>query len=171
MALVDTAWPMTATCPASILPTLSMDGQAVAVPAAAPEAADSPFRPAKRRKFYRRRAEDDDEEREASGDPASVAAPVSSAAAHGSSSAVEIDGDAPQPSVAEVLRLRKQGRPRKAIGIEFSTSHAPRPEAAREIEQAMATTDRDGTHEDGAVAVAHRFAPQTGQVADVNKHM
>ncbi|KAI9823583.1 MAG: hypothetical protein M1832_002364 [Thelocarpon impressellum] len=119
----------------------------------APEA-ESPFRPSKRRKMYRRRGGDDEDEDEKT-EP--TAAPE------------EAEGTPSASSVAEIRRLRKQqARPRRGVGIEFSTASS---RAGLREPGPLVRREKDETAPEEIPAVAHRFAPQTGQVADVNKHM
>ena len=71
-------------------------------------------------------------------------------------------------SMAEILRLRKQRRP-KVGGVEFRAEGKPmrNEEGALVV---MKEAEEEGRDE-APMDVAHRFAPQTGTVGDVNKHM
>ena len=68
--------------------------------------------------------------------------------------------------MAEILRLRRNARGRRG-GIEFVDGDT---QAARTADAIEAVVGREGTSGEIA-AIVNRFAPQTGQVADVNQHM
>ncbi|KAL8833843.1 MAG: hypothetical protein Q9170_004065 [Blastenia crenularia] len=138
---------------------------------------DSSPRPFKRRKFYRKRVERPD------GDGASSLAPQpnpfvphrdtteSPLAPLISRSEDEEEGedDAAQLSVIEIFRQRRLAQRRRA-GIEFTTSTSvPSSHAfqTRPIDEVLDNEDSFGK----ILNVVDRFAPQTGQVADVDKHM
>ena len=73
------------------------------------------------------------------------------------------------PSVAKILRQRKLQQRKRVGGIEFSASRT-----TTNAEQALVISDNAQNSPETRVdvdIVAHRFAPQTGQVADVDKHM
>lgn len=130
---------------------------------------EPPFRPSKRRKFYRKHnAEDDD---------TTVATPVSLEYSTALPTTAGPQPDKPDDDLAteneednrrrtaEVLRRRQAARNRKG-GIEFSnTKSEPTPSQPSNtlIERADPAKELQ--------TVVNRFAPQTGQVADVDKHM
>ncbi|KAI9770989.1 MAG: hypothetical protein M1840_002693 [Geoglossum simile] len=122
------------------------------------------FRPLKRRKFYRKRTDGD--EVGAGGDWES---PVETTALPPTEpleeNRNETDGSA-ELDIAEVLRLRKLRYRRN--GIEFTVARPPG--SGSGTPQPDADEDAEMTPEE-VKKVANRFAPQTGQVMDVNKHM
>ena len=133
---------------------------------------DLSFRPAKRRKFYRKRVDIDE-----GGDNPSLAPAGPTAltelltveeliAQNGQPSTSEAQvEEEPNLSVAEILRLRKAAQRRKG-GIDFSNTSA--------ITTIPPASDALAIKEDPIEqlkTVVDRFAPQTGQVADVDKHM
>lgn len=141
---------------------------------------DPAFRPAKRRKFYRRR-DNSDSNPEPHGITSLPLGGISAQTpttleelvkqARDSTDMVHEDDGEPQLLVAEVLRRRRAARNRRG-GIEFSNvGHNTKlsSEPAHSTD-ALALVDKDDTM---AVVktVVNRFAPQTGQVADVDKHM
>ena len=137
--------------------------------------AEQVFRAAKRRKHYRRR-NDGDEERVPSGPELGLPQP-SEAPQLGSS-----NGDTPNLfdhqaslvvlediSLAELLRQRRLLQRRKG-GIEFTNRGEPGEQQMALVESRGKPTEQDElVHE--IEKVVNRFAPQTGQVADVDKHM
>lgn len=139
-------------------------------------------RPAKRRKFYRQR-NDSDNNFAANGVPplplGGITAETPSTLeelveqARNSTDTVHEDEDDPEPQlpVAEILRRRRAARNRRG-GIEFSNvGHGTK--LSSELAQptdVLALVDKDDTIAD-VKTVVNRFAPQTGQVADVDKHM
>lgn len=132
---------------------------------------DESFRPFKRRNFFRKRVEFGSDAEEDST----------------TKSNVQIDSTSEQPlppfvdgkehadveaqvSVAELLRRRRAAQKRRA-GIEFSNS-TPVGESSNTI--MSGTGDEILDNEESLhkiLTVVDRFAPQTGQVADVDKHM
>lgn len=136
---------------------------------------DLMFRPIKRRKFYRKRADTDDN---SSLTPNETPAPIELLtieeliAQNGVSPAAEAQTaeEETKLSVAEILRQRKTAQRRRGRGIDFSnTDNATIASAA-----ALPTSDALVVKEDPIEqlkTVVDRFAPQTGQVADVDKHM
>ena len=76
--------------------------------------------------------------------------------------------DATRLPAAQILRKHKAAQRRRG-GIEFSnSSHTRINSAAPETSDAL--TEKDDTPQE-IKTVVDRFAPQTGQVADVDKHM
>ena len=150
-------------------------------PAVSPPAETILFRPSKKRKVYRRRASNDDVEDE----PAPVAAPAPIAAsnaqtldeligssANGASEGLDGEGEleGARVSIAEILRLRKRNK--RVAGVEFrAEGHVVRDDEGREL------MVRGKDHEGGAegeqeqVGKLRKFAPQTGTVGDVDRHM
>ena len=133
------------------------------------------FRPTKRRKYYRKYNGDDD------GD--SVANSTSLTAQTKSTELPLLNGDdgnqvtetaaddedATCITIAEVLRRRQAARSRKG-GIEFTNSaNASKSESASPLPSRVLVERCDAAKE--LSTVVNRFAPQTGQVADVDKHM
>ncbi|KAI9832836.1 MAG: hypothetical protein M1826_001002 [Phylliscum demangeonii] len=138
---------------------------------------DPPFRPAKRRRHYRKRGDDLEP-----GDVDTVSIPEGVGAPP---DPLEPGGPAPRPEdspnqhdgdqrpSAKLVQLRRPTRHHRRTGIEFANglSHPPGGRGPRSSPPPPdAAVDRDETTADVA-AMVNRFAPQTGQVADVNKHM
>lgn len=142
--------------------------------------ANPAIRPAKRRKVYRQR-DDSDSILEAN-DATSL--PIGGVSAETPTTLEELvqqarnatdmvhENDAEPPlRVAEILRRRRVARNRRG-GIEFSNvgqSTKPIPQSTQPTD-ALALVDKDDTAAD-VKTVVNRFAPQTGQVLDVDKHM
>ena len=138
------------------------------------------FRPAKRRKVYRQR-DDNDSILEAddatslpiggiSAETPSTLEELVEQARNATDMVHENDAEPPLP-VAEILRRRRVTRNRRG-GIEFSNTGQgtkPVPQPAQPTD-ALALVDKDDTAAD-VKTVVNRFAPQTGQVLDVDKHM
>ena len=137
--------------------------------------ADKAFRPAKRRKFYRSRHNEDDGGTTLISPPQQPEPTVSLTLDeliinHGGTAAgSEVEEDDEPLSVAELLRLRKAAQ-RKRGGVEFSNSNG----SGQNLPKSSQTNDLPLENDD-AIAnlekVVNRFAPQTGQVANVDKHM
>ncbi|KAH8815040.1 hypothetical protein F5884DRAFT_851542 [Xylogone sp. PMI_703] len=137
-------------------------------------------RPNKKRKIYRRQHSDEDVESASlvPSEPqpqsldeliASSSAPKS---AHSGEDSLDEYGEKGKVSMAELLRLRKL-RKQRAGGVEFRADGVGR-HGLMQIEEA----DGDGNGIEPrngdaipAVAAVRKFAPQTGTVGDVNKHM
>lgn len=154
------------------------------IPAAAAEPTDAPlFRPSKKRKIYRQRATEDDEPAPPStlSPPPqtasfSIAAPAPLPTAQsldelistaGATSPHDDDPETQNVSMAEILRLRKKNKSRG--GVEFKASgHVARDE---EGELILRAEDERGVESAGVSGVPRKFAPQTGTVGDVNRHM
>lgn len=129
-------------------------------------ASDLYTRPSKRRKYYRKRGEEelptveDDTKMEAGA--LTIDELISF---HGSlHSSHESQGQPLPLSAAEIISHRKVQRRR--LGIEFNTSNTVRTILAPE---SSSVTKKDDTPE--IKTLIDRFTPQTGQVADVDKHM
>ncbi|KAI9053661.1 hypothetical protein LZ554_002615 [Drepanopeziza brunnea f. sp. 'monogermtubi'] len=144
------------------------------------------FRPTKKRKIYRQRATEDEIANEnvetappALSPPAPTPTPaqsldelISAASAMASGRGrdeVEEEGGASALSVAEILRLRKKNKARGG-GVEFrALGHVARDEEG----ELMVRGDDEEKVNGGGVGkgVIRVFAPQTGTVGDVNRHM
>jgi len=109
------------------------------------------FRPNKKRKIYRQRVADEDEDTTVvqSPPPQSLDELIASASSNAQAGAL---------SMTEILRLRKQQKTK--TGVEFRPIGTMRDEEQRIVRE----------KEEGKGPTA-RFAPQTGTVGDVNKHM
>jgi hypothetical protein len=119
------------------------------------------FRPAKKRKIYRQRPT---KSRSPSPQPASPT-PQSLDELIASGSA-DVDVEGTNIPISEILRLRKLRKGK--LGVEFradGSSHQ------KEDESAGAVVLMEEHEEGGLDGVPHKFAPQTGTVGDVNKHM
>ncbi|KAF8251788.1 hypothetical protein K440DRAFT_658437 [Wilcoxina mikolae CBS 423.85] len=78
--------------------------------------------------------------------------------------------DTPEPPTTTILRPR---RPQRRFGLEVTT---PKPTASHSTTSSPSTTtttaeERAAAAEAEALAVVNRFTHQTGQIADVDKHM
>lgn len=137
------------------------------------------FRPSKKRKVYRQRAADDEEEATSASSSPAIATPLSPAAqsldeliSSAASNAVKDGGseiEGVPVSMAEILRLRKMKK--RTGGVEFRAEtvlHAPRDDEQALVEHTEAPEEAGGLVENG---VTRKFAPQTGAVGDVNRHM
>jgi hypothetical protein len=133
------------------------------------------FRPSKKRKIYRQRARDDDEE--AAATVQDTTKPQSPAAEQEqsledliTSNGAVVEGDQVEGtavSISEILRLRKRNK--RVGGLEFKVSgHRSRGDGD---EQGLVLREEEGEGGEVTVGGTRRFAPQTGTVADVNKHM
>lgn len=130
-------------------------------------------RPAKRRKFYRKRFEDDEPENSAtaaSETPPSISLTLDELViAQGILPDRGLQKDTSASSIADIIRQRKAAQ-RKRAGIEFtnSTTASKSSPIATSLSKALIGIDEVAADLE---AVVNRFAPQTGQVADVDKHM
>ncbi len=139
---------------------------------------DLSFRPTKRRKFYRKRADTDNNEDDSSFAPGENTASTELLtideliAQNGNSSTAEARSaeEETKLSVAEILRQRKTAQRRRGRGIDFSkTTNATIASAAVPPSSDVLVVKEDPIEQ--LKTVVDRFAPQTGQVADVDKHM
>ncbi len=133
--------------------------------------------PFKKRKIYRRRPQSEEEE----DDGIHVALPPTANALEIvtldeliSQSSHDADARAynaqePSLSVAEILRQRKAIQRRKG-GIEFRAFDTASKSDQSGSQGISSLLDKDDAM-DKIVTVVDRFAPQTGQVADVDQHM
>ena len=134
--------------------------------------------PFKKRKFYRRRTGHDDEVPvETVNSNSAASAPLTEpmsldqmivAESRSSIPQKQDDIDAPL-SVAELLRQRKALQRRKG-GIGFANTDDIRNTETADPQKNSTGTDQ-GKVLSKLVTVIDRFAPQTGQVADVDQHM
>lgn len=132
------------------------------------------FRPAKKRKIYRQRALDDVPNLTSpppgpSQAPEPVLAPVSMDDAPSTNE--ELEGA--RISMSEILRLRKL-RKHRVGGVEFRASTVNGRDGGQDgalVLQESSRADEEGVEAPQGVAVARRFAKQTGMVGDVDKHM
>jgi hypothetical protein len=76
-------------------------------------------------------------------------------------------------SISEILRLRKKNNHKRLGGVEFRAELGGH--ILRDEDGALVVRKKDGEEEGGLVevegGVPRKFAPQTGTVGDVNKHM
>ncbi|KAH7364357.1 hepatocellular carcinoma-associated antigen 59-domain-containing protein [Rhexocercosporidium sp. MPI-PUGE-AT-0058] len=158
-----------------------MSTSPVPAPLPAPELSNAPlFRPSKKRKIYRQRAATDDEPAPLSSlSPPTQAVPTSplptaqsldeliSTASASSPQNDDTSTPSEAVSMAEILRLRKKNKSRG--GVEFKASgHVARDE---EGELILRPEDEEGVDAPEVSGVPRKFAPQTGTVGDVNRHM
>lgn len=137
--------------------------------------ADTSARPFKRPKFHRRRPASGEDDTTPTSQPSRNTdvelLTLDELVSQNANSAVPINEDAEDVElpVAEILRRRKAALRRRG-GIEFTNTTAsaglqlsppPGSDAILENEDDL----------DKILTVVDRFAPQTGQVADVDKHM
>lgn len=131
--------------------------------------------PFKKRKVYRRRPQNEDNE-----DDSIHSHPTATASEYMTSneptSQRSRDADAKvyheqeMPlTVAEILRQRKSVHRRRG-GIEYRTVDTPKKNESSSTQAASPLLDKEDTL-DKIITVVDRFAPQTGQVADVDQHM
>ncbi|CZR50483.1 uncharacterized protein PAC_00356 [Phialocephala subalpina] len=138
------------------------------------------FRPSKKRKVYRQRTAADDEETTAASPP-STATPLSPSTnpqsldeliSSASNNPVNNGGEEVEGvpvSMAEILRMRKMKK--RVGGVEFraeTQSHTPKDDSQALVPHTEALEQAGGLAENG---VPRKFAPQTGAVGDVNRHM
>lgn len=139
---------------------------------------DLNIRPFKRRKFYRKRGDADDhatidEINSETNENNDVARPLiveGLVPHHGQDQVVDEQGreeDSRLPA-AQILRQRKAAQRRRG-GIEFTNASNTRISAAAPENNDALNEKDDSTQE--IKTVVDRFAPQTGQIADVDKHM
>lgn len=139
------------------------------------------FRPTKKRKIYRQRASDDEPvaaplstSPPSAPTPAPVTIPdvqsldelISTASGPQTlrNNGEEIEGVS--VSMSEILRLRKKNK--RVGGVEFKASgHVARDEAG----ELILRPSEEGGEVVGSTGVPRKFAPQTGTVGDVNRHM
>jgi hypothetical protein len=142
------------------------------------------FRPTKKRKIYRQR-HDDPEPQLSSPNPSTSPAPpqpnpqsIDELIASSASLPTTADEDleSTQVSISEILRLRQKNK-NKRSGVEFRASGHIARDQDGELVIRHAATATGGEGEPvppdggGGGGVIRKFAPQTGTVGDVNKHM
>lgn len=134
------------------------------------------FRPAKRRKSYRRRHDDYEGDKQSGPElsperlttvPLSIDELVHSHGAASEDTEMPAEGEA--LPISEILRLRRATQRRRG-GIEFTNAGNTSKEVAPVSQTNNALLENDDAVADVDTPV-NRFAPQTGQVADVDKHM
>ena len=137
--------------------------------------AEQVFRPTKRRKRYRRRNDDDDEHTPSGPElglpqaselpqPGNINGYAPDLLDHEGSPVVLGDG-----SLAELLRQRRLLQRRKG-GVEFTNKGKPSAQQISSAGRSGRPTEQDEVARE-IEKVVNRFAPQTGQIADVDKHM
>lgn len=145
---------------------------------AEPLVSDRNFRPPpfKKRKVYRRRPQSEDEQDNGIHISPPTATTPESVNANDLFSQSSRDADAKVHheqetplSVAEILRQRKSVHRRRG-GIEYRTVDTASKSEASGTQATSSLLDKDDTL-DKITTVVDRFAPQTGQVADVDQHM
>ena len=148
-----------------------------------PEAETVLFRPSKKRKIYRQHNDTlgDNEPSTISTSPLLAASPpnpqsIDELIASSSSLAYDTpsqDLEGTPISISEILRLRKKNAHKRAGGVEFRAE--PGGYVLRDEDGALGPRKKGGEEEGGLVkvesGVPRKFAPQTGTVGDVNKHM
>lgn len=129
----------------------------------------------KRRKCYRKRAEieslasGDDIKSESNEEEAKPLTLDELIIHHGLDHNMTVEDEDSQFSAAQILRQLK-AVPKRRGGIEFTIPTVNARTDSPEPEDSDNLKDKDATTED-IKTVVDRFAPQTGQVADVDKHM
>ena len=131
------------------------------------------FRPAKRRKFYRRHNPNDDDNSMATSQSTerstTIPRTAGSYAAEGNSE-VAVDAEKNNHfTMAEILRRRQAARNRRG-GIEFTNNPSSTMSEVETSQSSGAMVEKSDPAKE-VQTVVNRFAPQTGQVADVDKHM
>ena len=141
---------------------------------------ESVFRPLKRRKFYRKRVDEigNNEGTNNDGEASMDIVPLNSSEAIPTvplrQAPHESDNETDESTslkMAEILHLRKLNRHRKLGGIEFTVARPPPGSGSRTPQQHGGEHDEEDITPEEVKKVVNRFAPQTGQVMDVNKHM
>jgi hypothetical protein len=151
------------------------------------------FRPNKKRKIYRQRNHDDEaEEAQPQRSPAAITPDTAqsldeliSTASQPVGADADMEVEGARVSMAEILRLRKLKKTGRRGGVEFRAEGLGGA-GLRHGDGEMVLRDpdlNDGIKGDGqggdagaatgepVLGSARRFAPQTGMVGDVNKHM
>ena len=135
---------------------------------------EQPFRPAKRRKLYRKRDDDDTTAGQSTLEVVDLS-PNSQTieellSTEGGVQDPTDGAEASEVSVAAIIRQRKAAQRRRG-GIEFTNSTTSTSRSLPAMHQlSKALVGKDDMLAD-IDAVVNRFAPQTGQVADVDRHM
>ncbi len=136
------------------------------------------FRPSKKRKIYRQRATDDDDNESPAPPPASTPIPAAqsideliASAATSQNADTEADIEGAPKSIAELLRQRRKAK--RVGGVEFkAVGHVVRDDMGElaKVEEGESAGELEGGL-DVINGAPRKFAPQTGTVGDVNKHM
>ncbi|RDW64158.1 hypothetical protein BP5796_10660 [Coleophoma crateriformis] len=133
------------------------------------------FRPSKKRKIYRQRSRalsEDATTPDSSSNP-TPAVPAQTLDELISSEAPSIgDGDVEgtRVPISEILRLRKQHKARVG-GVEFRAAASVTTSAGMGGEGVMVVREEAEEDEVARTGEVRKFAPQTGMIGDVNKHM
>ena len=139
------------------------------------------FRPSKKRKIYRQRATDDDEPTTTSlSNNSKAQSPLPPAEqsseeliisnGHGAEAALESEAvESTSVPISEILRLRKRNK--RLGGVEFRVEGVKAREEMRDGALVLREDGEDAEAGDVVAGGPRRFAPQTGTVGDVNKHM
>lgn len=134
------------------------------------------FRPSKKRKIYRQRSRAPSEEAAAATtqDPSGSSIPTSAVPEQtldeliSSEAPSTEDAEGTRVPISEILRLRRQRKARVG-GVEFRAAVSP---AVVDGGGEMVVREEDGEEEAVArTGEVRKFAPQTGMIGDVNKHM
>jgi hypothetical protein len=136
------------------------------------------FRPSKKRKIYRQRERGDEDDAITTDSQTANEVPASGLettreqslqeliSSGGVVESDEVEGTA--VSMAEILRLRKRN---KRLGVEFRVEGQRARDGESEERGLTLAQQGEGDPADVQVGGPRRFAPQTGTVGDVNKHM
>ncbi|KAL8808480.1 MAG: hypothetical protein Q9182_000031 [Xanthomendoza sp. 2 TL-2023] len=135
------------------------------------EPAQEDLRPFKRRKFYRKRADSPGgDEAYPSTSTLNILPTDGVPLKHPENAHHSGDAEDTSPlTVAEIVRRRKAAQKKRA-GIEFGKDKALPESSSVEASIGGDLLDKEDSL-DKILTVVDRFAPQTGQVADVDKHM
>jgi hypothetical protein len=124
------------------------------------------FRPSKKRKIYRQRPTSKEP------DVSTLSMPEAQSLDELiSSTAQEADTEGVEVSMSEILRLRKQrkGKGGVAFGADSSSTKLRHEERSLAIREPEDEKGEDGLQSNGGVV--RKFAPQTGAVGNVDRHM
>jgi hypothetical protein len=141
-----------------------------------PTTNSSLFRPTKKRKTYRQRV-DPDEDIESLPHATSATAPVVVAQSLDeliASRAQDAEREEEGLSMAEILRLRKMKRVRGGVGFSVADSNSGGRGGESPLDGQVVvagTNNVQGEGEEEKGGVVRKFAPQTGVMGDVDRHM
>lgn len=150
-------------------------------PSQVPIAEESPstilFRPSKKRKIYRQRAQDDEDSTpatttQASPIPQSEQSLEELITSNGNATLESDEVEGTSVPISEILRLRKRNK--RIGGVEFKVEGSRARDGDSDGTMILRTDGEQGDEEGGQeveVGGPRRFAPQTGTVGDVNRHM
>lgn len=135
------------------------------------------FRPSKKRKIYRQRAQDDDNSTsatitQASPIPQSEQSLQELIMSNGNATLESDEVEATSVPISEILRLRKRNK--RVGGVEFKVEGSKAKDGNNDGTMVMRREGEQGEDEGSQEVVIggpRRFAPQTGTVGDVNRHM